>query len=68
MTTIDTQMTDWLDDELQAAPDRRRIQAERKAARRGDGTVSYQPETPEGGLFQSIRDGWISARILHLGK
>lgn len=55
-------------DVLQEALHRGRIQAQREAARSGDGAVSYQPETPQGGMFQSIRDGFVSAKILHLGK
>ena len=55
-------------DELFQALDWGHIQAEREAARSRDGAVTYQPVSPEGRLFRSIRDGYISPKILKPGK
>ena len=55
-------------EKMHEAMRRGHIRAKREASRSRDGAVVYQPVSEAGGLFQSIRGGYISPLILKLGS
>lgn len=55
-------------EELAEALRRGRIRAEREARRRGDGTLEYNPVTPQYALVQAVRAGFVSPVVFHLSE